>query len=245
MPLATPTITIVDNLDGTGATATISGSTAGVTNTVSVHTFSANVGRLSAPTSYTRVGDGVLALPVANGAWFANIVSTLLTEFAIGQPFFFWASNFAEVVWWRLLEKAQAVIQGLNIPEFLSTEVLISKLPINLLSPNGRGIFIHPTPETIEARFNSADDYGFGLLIAIAEPSNGADLVGLNKDLRWRQTIQDAFKVTPFYNPFSGIPEFNNLTKIEPGSVVLPEAWINNYDAGSFVVRAFCRLHRY
>lgn len=245
MPLLTPTLAITDNLDGTGATAVISGSTPGVTNSVSVHNYSGNLGRLSAPTTYTRVGDGTLALPVANGAWFANIVSTLGVDFAIGQPFFFWASNFAEVVWWRLLEKAQTVIQGLNIPEFLSTEVLISKLPINLLSPNGRGIFLHPTPETIEFKWNTSDVYGFGILVAICEKSNGEYLTGLNNDLRWRQTIQDAFKVTPTYNPFSGIPEFNNLTRFEPGSVVLPEAWIQQYDAGSFVLRVYCNMSRY
>lgn len=245
MPLANPAISIVDNTDGTGALATISGSTAGVTNTVNVYQFSQNLGRLGSPTSYSRVGDGTLALPVADGAWWAEIVSELAGEYAIGSPFFFWASNFAETLWWRLILRAQAVIQGLNIPEFAANEVLISKLPVNLLSPNGRGIFLHPTPETIEFKWNTSDVYGFGILVAIAEKSNGEDLAGLNKDLRWRKTVQDAFKVTPTYNPFSGIAEFNNLTKFEPGSVVLPEAWINQYDAGSFILRVFCNVSRY
>lgn len=245
MPLATPVISIVDDTDGTGATATISGSTAGVTNTVNVYQFSQNLGRLGSPTPYTRVGDGTLSLPVANGAWFATITSTLGVEFAAGQPFFFWASDFAESVWWRLLQRAQVVIQGLNIPEFAANEVLISKLPINLLAPDGRGIFLHPTPETIEFKWNTSDVYGFGILVAIAEKSNGEGLTGLDDDLRWRETVQAAFKLTPSYNPFSGIPEFNNLTKFEPGSVILPEAWINQYDAGSFILRVFCNISRY
>lgn len=245
MPLLTPALAITDNTDGTGATAVISGSTPGVTNNVSVFSYSSNLGQLSSPTVYSRVGDGTLALPVANGAWFANIVSTLGADFAIGQPFYFWASDFSEAVWWRLLERAQAVVQGLNIPEFAANEVLISKLPINLLSPTGRGIFLHPTPETIEFKWNTSDVYGFGILVAICEKSNGEHLTGLNKDLRWRQAVQDAFKVTPTYNPFSGIPEFNNLTRFEPGSVVLPEAWIQQYDAGSFVLRVYCNMSRY
>jgi len=245
MPLATPVLSIVDNTDGTGALATISGSAAGVTNTVKVYQFSQNLGRLGSPTNYSRVGDGTLALPVANGAWWAEIVSTLGVEFAIGSPFFFWASTFSEVVWWRLMLRAQAVIQGLNIPEFAANEILISKLPINLLAPAGRGIFLHPTPETIEFKWNTSDVYGFGILVAICEKSDGEGLTGLNNDLRWRQTVQDAFKLTPVYNPFSGIPEFNNLTKFEPGSVVLPEAWLAQYDAGSFILRVFCNMSRY
>lgn len=242
---ATPLISIVDNQDGTGALATISGSTAGSTNSVNVYQFTQNLGRLSTPTTYSRVGDGTLALPVANGAWWAEIVSELAGAYAIGLPYYFWASDFEESVWWRLLLKAQSVIQGLNIPEFSPAEVLISKLPINLLSPEGRGIFLHPTPETIEFKWNTSDVYGYGILVAIAEKSNGKDLEGLDDDLRWRETVQDAFKLTPSYNPFSGIPEFNNLTKIEPGSVVLPEAWLNQYDAGSFVLRVFCNISRY
>jgi hypothetical protein len=71
-PPATPTMTATDNGDGTGAVATIAGSTAGSTNRV--YTVPAAGG--SWTLSGTRTGDGVVALTLAAGVYFAYVLST-------------------------------------------------------------------------------------------------------------------------------------------------------------------------
>jgi uncharacterized protein DUF3168 len=71
-----PTLTITDHGDGTGATATISGSTAGSTNTVDVVGLASN-GSLNWTNGGSRAGDGTVALALADGHYLAVAVSTL------------------------------------------------------------------------------------------------------------------------------------------------------------------------
>jgi hypothetical protein len=70
-PPATPTLTASDNGDGTGAVATIAGSTAGSMNRV--YTVSAAGG--SWTLAGTRTGDGVVALALSAGVYFAYVSS--------------------------------------------------------------------------------------------------------------------------------------------------------------------------
>lgn len=74
-PPATPTLSVRDNADGTGATATITGSTAGSAN--AVDTVRIGTGGTLVWTSHNRTGDGTLALPLANGQYLAIVSSSL------------------------------------------------------------------------------------------------------------------------------------------------------------------------
>lgn len=74
-PPATPTLSVRDNADGTGATATITGSTAGSSN--AVDTVRIGTGGALVWTSHSRTGDGTLALPLANGQYLAIVSSSL------------------------------------------------------------------------------------------------------------------------------------------------------------------------
>lgn len=64
------TLTIVDQADGTGATATIAGS-GGLAMTVYTQTFSGDLGAGVWTVSGTRTGDGDVDLSLAAGHYFA------------------------------------------------------------------------------------------------------------------------------------------------------------------------------
>lgn len=73
---ATPALAVADNGNGTGATATITGSTPGSTNTV----FAAPIaysGDLSWTNCGSRSGDGTLSLAIADGRYIGRVDSTL------------------------------------------------------------------------------------------------------------------------------------------------------------------------
>lgn len=70
-PPATPTLTAADNADGTGAVATIADSDAGTTNRVYVANAVGGTWTLAG----TRTGDGIVALSLAVGVYFAYATS--------------------------------------------------------------------------------------------------------------------------------------------------------------------------
>ena len=76
-PPATPVLAIADNGNGTGATATITGSAIGSTNTVYVASLPAGGGGNLPFVNFSRTGDGALPMALANGSYEAYCVSTL------------------------------------------------------------------------------------------------------------------------------------------------------------------------
>ncbi len=71
-PLDTPTLTIEDNADGTGAVATIEDSTTGTTNTVWV----VPVGDDEFENAGSRTGDGSVDLDLSRDTYLAYVLST-------------------------------------------------------------------------------------------------------------------------------------------------------------------------
>lgn len=75
-PPNTPTLTVADNGNGTGATATISGSSAGSSNTVEVSKIGVD-GALTQTAFGPRTGDGTVALSLSDGPYVATVTSSL------------------------------------------------------------------------------------------------------------------------------------------------------------------------
>lgn len=88
-PPNTPTLTIADNANGTGAMAAIAGSTAGSTNAVYVAAALGVAGSASGAITGTRSGDGQVALTLSDGLYAAWCVSTLAGQTSTSNPFFF------------------------------------------------------------------------------------------------------------------------------------------------------------
>jgi|GEM_PF-3866914 len=75
-PPASPTLALVDKADGSGAVATISGSTPGATNTVYTASWG-GVGTLTWTARGSRAGNGTVDLSLPPGIYLAYVVSVL------------------------------------------------------------------------------------------------------------------------------------------------------------------------
>lgn len=92
-PPATPSLSVADNGDGTGAVATISGSTAGASNTVQAVSLSAS-GSVSWTDFGPRTGDGTQALALSDGRYLAIAVSAAGgLDSAPSSPFEFYVTG--------------------------------------------------------------------------------------------------------------------------------------------------------
>lgn len=76
-PPNTPTLTVADNGDGTGAVATVAASSAGSTNTVYTAPWSTAGNNLTWTAATSRTGDGTVALALADGFYVARVESML------------------------------------------------------------------------------------------------------------------------------------------------------------------------
>lgn len=88
-PPAAPGLSVADNLNGTGATAAITGSTPGSTNAVYVAAALGLAGSVNGTITGTRSGDGDVSLVLADGLYAAWCVSTLAGQTAASNPYFF------------------------------------------------------------------------------------------------------------------------------------------------------------
>ena len=80
-------LNIVDNADGTGAVATISGGDAGATYTV----YTTRSGTRDWTSSGSRVGNGNVSLSLVNGEYIAVVIGGTVAM-SVGQAAFFWVS---------------------------------------------------------------------------------------------------------------------------------------------------------
>ena len=72
----TPVLTVADNGDGSGATATISGVASGDSIAVLTSPWKTSGGGLPLTSQGTRTGNGAVSLPVANGTYLARATNT-------------------------------------------------------------------------------------------------------------------------------------------------------------------------
>src|SRR5690349_3103919 len=71
-----PTLTLVDNADGTGAVATVAGGAVAAVNTLYVQPFSGVLGAGSWTSQGSRTGDGAIAVSLTtSGHYFAQLKS--------------------------------------------------------------------------------------------------------------------------------------------------------------------------
>ena len=230
--VAAPTLTIVDNADGTGAVATVAGATVGTTNTVYV----SNWPLTTFTSGGSRTSDGEVALTLSNGPHLAYISSALSGVTNVSNMVHFRTTDTDEAVWKECLDATRDMIIGLSISGLDSDSVVVRKLPWNR-EPLSEGVFIHPVTERYGKGTNVRDDIGYGVQVTMIKASNQNLTSNLNTVLTWRRTISSALRrgVSTF-----GVAEVYNLT-IEPAAVYLPEAFLKNYDVGAVLVRCHSR----
>src|SRR5687767_14210717 len=131
MPINTPTLALADNGKGTGGTTTISGATAGSTNTVYTAPWSGGLIAAAWTNRGSRSGNGTLAVSVANGYYWAYVQSTLAAESAVSTVVGFRVTSGSSSVFERCLNAIAARLQALSLSGIAASSIVVRKLPWN------------------------------------------------------------------------------------------------------------------
>ena len=234
----TPTLTVTDNADGTGAVATISGSTAGSTNTVYAQLVDGQIGSGTWTSYGSRSGDGTVSLALAVGFWWILVQSVKSGSQATSNVVYIYVSSGTAAIHERIMQAIQARIQGLTLTDVTSGNVIIRKVtteqdvgtgktytyPCIQISPDGQ--------ERINANqgTNERDDITYPTMVAVMELDNLQNQsTNRARNLLWRERIVRAFR----NQRLSGIPEVYTIT-ITAQPIIQTGNWLEHKIYTSF-----------
>lgn len=243
-PPDAPTLAVADDGDDTGATATISDSSAGSANVVYTRAVSGGLGSSAWVNSGNRTGDGTVSLDLAAGYYMAYVESTLNSQTSSSNVVYFVVTTGGDAVlikcWDAVLARLQLMtFAGMNVANFTKRKIPYNrKLTESEAKP---GAFITPVPETQNPRegTNLRDDVGYGIAIVVIRVSNEDLTSNIDSTVLWRQQINKAFR----NQRLDGVVENTNCT-VEPGSIFNPAHFGEGYDVFSMTVRCWCRETR-
>lgn len=225
-PPASPVLTLADNGNDTGATATLTGADAGTTNAFYAAPWSG--GMIPGTwTSYgSRSGNGTKILALVAGYYWVYCLST-------GSDLQQAVSNVAAVrvttgalsVYEQCLNAVLAKIQGLSLSGIDPASIVRRKLPWErrIALP---GYIVSPPRDTLEPVNNGQNDLAFDCLVTGVRAANEDLAANLSAHLSHRQTISDAFQPVSGQAALAGVPAVHDVQVIH-GPV---------YDGGSFSV---------
>lgn len=229
-----PALSVVDNADGSGAVATISGSTPGTTNTVYVADWPgqawAQGGQLT--------GDGTVALSSAVGPHWAAVLSQSAAAAAVSLMVQFRVTDGTQAVFYRCLAAVRDTIAGLGLAGIGPADIMLWKVPWVSRLAQFPGIAVTPAPERVLPVEAQRDDVEYGVNVAMARKSN-QDLTDSGAVLLWREQISRALR----YRPLAGVPEVY-IVRVEPGPVFWEPAFLAQHDVGSLLIRCVAREPR-
>lgn len=245
--VATPTISVVDQADNTGATATISGADAGTNNVVYTASVDGDLGATS--TTWTsggsRTGDGTVDVnTVTAGYYWMYATSTDGTNTAASTPVYVRVTTGSESTHKDTCDAVLARLQSLTMSGLSSANIKLVKLPAEMPSSDTLPC-IHVGPqgrETMDARAgtNVKDDTGYPVLVVIFCADNAQDrTANLNRNLKWREQVAKSLQ----NQPLAGTQLFR--CEVEPLEIWPPSAVRNaNLFVSGFTVRCFARETR-
>lgn len=230
------TLSVVDQGDGTGATATIAGA-AGYTNDVYVYSFAAD-GTLTLEDTFTRSGNGTIDLVLGVGSYFAVMAND---DFFASTPDFFFVTDDAESLYGDLLAAVKTTLLALALPD-IGANVLLKKFVWFRDGVTYPAAFVAPYNEQWPNQgTNASDDTGYGIAITLVRTSNRVnDLAADDQMLSWRETVRKAFRS----QRIGGVSADHYTTLVEPGPVFDPASFGNQFDATIIYLRAWAREGR-
>lgn len=212
-------LSISDNADGTGAVATISGSSAGATNTVFAGSWTGSMESVSMASAGSRISDGAVPIAQAVGYWIWQVVSVLAGVTTVSNLVY---QNVTETdpdgVHHRCLESCAIVVRSLGLPSITADDVLKKwwpryvknadpALPIVCVSPVGA--------EDYPGIMTNRDDVAYPVLVSVIDALNNDSVANMQRDLLWRQKISRAFR----FQRLPGVVEIIN-TQIMPDQIL-------------------------
>jgi len=234
---AVPTVTYVDDANGTSVTATIADSTAGSTNAVLIANWSGGLVNAAFTSVASRVGDGDVTVPATPGLYFAIVESTQ-SGVAMSLPSGFRATGGVDAIHYQCCEAIQAFIQALSLTGISSSNVKIQKLPRNR-DGMAVGCYITPLRESREPVDTGRDEISYRIQLTLVQASDGDLTSNLAAELLWRQRITLGLSE----KALSGVAEIHSVL-VDPGPVVIPSAFLQQYDISTILLRCECQLDR-
>ena len=237
--VAIPRLTILDNRDGSGAVATIYGSTAGSTNTVYTTRFGGDVTSINFQSAGNRTGDGNLSIAEpTTGRYYAYVHSTLGGSDAVSGIVGFAVSNDGDLddeFHYACCQAVQQQIQALGLPNIDNDKVVILKLPFRAIAKVGaHGIIVTPQSETRQPADDARDLVGYRIQVTFFQASNQDLEANLRDFLVWRERVSKALSELSF-----AAPTWVHRTAVGPGPVVLPGAFRAQFDAGAVTLTMY------
>lgn len=227
-------LTVTDNFDGSGATATITG-TSGAVNTV-------YYARMGANTQFTwqlggiRTGDGSIVLSIPFGVYIAYLLSGSANVSTVVY-FTVTATAYASIQT-RCRNAVQATLALLPIPP--AANIYQQKWPqdSNVKFPAAL-VTIDGVQETEESTLSTLDDVGYPVKIMFVDRQSKNDSRDLQNYELWRLYAANAFR----NQRLLGIPE-SKICRIEEYVIVDPNAREFQYMVSGLTVRCVCRQGR-
>lgn len=228
------TLSIVDNEDGTTATATITGT---LGDTVSVYTGRVNgqLGAVPMTLAGSRVGDGNLTLTLSRGYFFAYAITP---SQARSDLTYFKVTDGQDAVATRIRAGVVATMKLVPIPccvniyeQMFPDESNVS-YPCIVCTVDG-------VQETDESSLSTVDDFGRPVKVLIADRVDKYDHEQLPNYENWRQALIRCF----VNQQIPGVPE-SVRCKIEPYVIIDPNLPQFQHMVSGFVIRAVTREPR-
>ena len=195
MALNVPTITIVDDGDGTGATVTVSGSTSGSTNTFRAGKLVGGQLTLLA-NSGSRTGDGSISATLSVGHWIGLVTSSKQGESSVESNVeTFPVTSTGDVLHVRIMQAVGTKIASLNLTGLDPERIYVNMLA-DMLNATFPCVFVtlDMTTEAWNLATNIRDDVAYPVLVMVVVRASrdlattGAQLLG------WRHDIRQAFR---------------------------------------------------
>lgn len=139
----------------------------------------------------------------------------------------------------KALDGVRDVIASLSLDGIESSNIVLSKQPWVRQLLKTAGVLVCPQREQSTSVTNQSDDVSYGVLVAMATPSNQDLTTSLGDVLLWRQQIWDALA----NDPLSGVPEIYTV-RVEPAEVFWEPAFLNQWDVSALLVRCVERRRR-
>lgn len=244
----TPTISLTDNADGTGAVVTVAGSTSGSTNAILAAQWAGGFVGQSYASYGSRTGDGTVTLALGPGYWHVYCRSTKAAlDGAVSLVGGVRVTEGEEAVWFQCLDAIVAKLQALSLPPPWQSEPIVSRrFPWNrgTITPDIKaGIFVPPLSDQYRQSTNQSDDWGLGCQVTAVQASNMGLVSGMSAHLLCRQQLVNALLPVAGQAALAGVSDVMNVI-IEPGPVIDPAAFQNQYDVGAIVARCITRQAR-
>jgi hypothetical protein len=235
------TLTVTDNLDGTGGIATISGSSSGSAAHTLYRAELNNKYNLQWAEVGTRTGNGTIAVGGPTRLlylWYVKSVDG--GNETVSAPILQGLTNAAyEAVRYRCMQAVEATIKLLDLDAIGDKVFLRFREDDVQHSLPGCCIFPDITPDLEGRGTNQEDDVGMGVQVVLKDVSMATSDEAGGRHFLWEERLKTAFR----NQRLEGVPESLYCT-IEPLKTLDPKSPIYSLVDSSCTIRCWVRVRR-